>query len=548
MACCSSDLLSAERHPVSARVVPLPEPKPIRCAIYTRKSTEEGLDQEFNSLDAQRECAEAYIQSQRHERWTLVPRHYDDGGFTGANIDRPALKQLLTDIESGAVDCVVVYKVDRLSRSLLDFARIMEVFDKGGVSFVSVTQQLNSSSPMGRLTLNVLLSFAQFEREIISERTRDKVCAARRKGKWIGGYQILGYDLDPLTRKLVANQVEAEQVRRVFKIFVRKSSLAATLEGIESLGIKFKGWTSKRGRHYGGVSFNRAGLVRLLKNHIYVGEINHKGTIYPGEQPAIVDRELWDRANQLLASIGRGKETTRRVRQDLLLSPLLYCAVCGSRMIAGYARNHGRTYPYYTCILAQKRGAKACPGQTVQTARVEQAVVDAVRQQGLCHGHPSNLKEALHSVVERIDCNVQAREVRVRLKGEDGAEGLEVNIALPEPMTDTRPRQETTIEEPIPAAVPRITQLIALAIRYEALLAAGAVDDYTNVGRLGGVTRARVTQIMNLRHLAPAIQERLLFLDAGSPITERELRVVAREVHWAKQMQLFEAAVKRTAL
>lgn len=533
---------------MSAKVVLLPDPKPIRCAIYTRKSTEEGLDQEFNSLDAQRECAEAYIQSQRHERWTLVPQHYDDGGFTGANIDRPALKQLLVDIESGAVDCVVVYKVDRLSRSLLDFARIMEVFDKRSVSFVSVTQQLNSSSPMGRLTLNVLLSFAQFEREIISERTRDKVCAARRKGKWIGGYPVLGYDVDPVARKLVVNEAEADQVRRVFKAFLRKGSLTATLDAIEALGIKFKGWTSKRGRLRGGVSFNRPGLVRLLTNPIYVGEINHKGTIYPGEQPPIVDRQLWDQANQLLASIGRGKETTKRVRHDLLLSPLLYCAVCGSRMIAGYARNHGRTYPYYTCILAQKRGAKACPGQTVQTARAEQAVVDAVRQQGLCHGHPSNLKESLHAVVERIECNVQARKVRVRLKGQDGAEGQEVNIALPEPMTDTRPRQETTIEEPIPADVPRITQLMALAIRYESLLAAGEVDDYTNVGKLGGITRARVTQIMNLRHLAPAIQERLLFLETSCPITERELRVVAKEIHWLKQMQLFEAAVKRTTL
>jgi hypothetical protein len=217
-------------------------------------------------------------------------------------------------------------------------------------------------------------------------------------------------------------------------------------------------------------------------------------------------------------------------------------------MIAGYARNHGRTYPYYTCILAQKRGAKACPGQTVQIARIEQAVVAAVRQQGLCHGHPSNLKEALHGVVERIECNVRAREVTVRLKGEDGTEAREVGIALQEPMTDTRPRQETTIEEPIPAAVPRIAQLMALAIRYEALLAAGEVDDYTNVGKLGGITRARVTQIMNLRHLAPVIQERLLFLDSGSPITERELRVVAKEVDWTKQIQLFEAAVKRTAL
>src|SRR5713101_8350596 len=202
----------AERNTVQPSVAAVP--KPVRCAIYTRKSTEEGLEQEFNSLDAQRECAEAYILSQRQEQWTVLSQRYDDGGFTGANIERPALQQLLQDIEAGAMDCVVVYKVDRLSRSLLDFARIMEVFDKRNVSFVSVTQPLNTTSPMGRLTLNVLLSFAQFEREIISERTRDKISAARRKGKWTGGFVPLGYEADPVSRRLVIHPTEAERVRK----------------------------------------------------------------------------------------------------------------------------------------------------------------------------------------------------------------------------------------------------------------------------------------------------------------------------------------------
>src|SRR5258706_3444740 len=216
------------------------EVKPIRCAIYTRKSTEEGLDQEFNSLDAQRECAEAYIQSQRHERWVALPGHYDDGGFTGANIQRPALQQLLADVAAGKIDSVIVYKVDRLSRSLLDFARIMEVLDKQGVSFVSVTQQLNTNSPMGRLTLNVLLSFAQFEREIISERTRDKKSAARRKGMWMGGYPVLGYDADANTRRLVGNPAEAEQVRDIFELFLQKGSAAATLAEIHQRSCKLR--------------------------------------------------------------------------------------------------------------------------------------------------------------------------------------------------------------------------------------------------------------------------------------------------------------------
>lgn len=202
----------------------LDSPEPVRCAIYTRKSTDDGLEQDFNSLDAQRECAEAYILSQRHERWTALDRQYDDGGFTGANIDRRALNQILADVEAGLPDCVVVYKVDQLS-SLLGFARIMEVFDRGNVSFVSLTQQLNITSPMGCLTLNVLLSFAQFEREVISERTRDKMVAARRKGKWTGGFPALGYDADPATRKVVVNEPEADQVRAIFTTFMRTRSL-----------------------------------------------------------------------------------------------------------------------------------------------------------------------------------------------------------------------------------------------------------------------------------------------------------------------------------
>jgi DNA invertase Pin-like site-specific DNA recombinase len=525
---------------VSAKVIPLPDPKPVRCAIYTRKSTEEGLDQEFNSLDAQRECAEAYIQSQRHERWTLIPHHYDDGGFTGANIDRPALKQLLADVEAGNVDCVVVYKVDRLSRSLLDFARVMEVFDKRGVSFVSVTQQLNTNSPMGRLTLNVLLSFAQFEREIISERTRDKVCAARRKGKWTGGYPVLGYDIEPLTRKLAVNETEAEQVRRVFEIFLRKRAIVPTLWAIDRAGIKLKSWTTKKGREAGGRPYDRGSLVRLLTNISYVGDINHKGTIYKGEQPAILEREVWERANEVLAGLGRGKETRRRISHESLLSPLLYCAVCGSRMISGCATAHGRRYPYYVCIKAQKRGSKACPGQTVRSDRVESAVVEAARSRGVCHGTSANLKELLHEAIERMDCNVRARQVRLHFKPHDGPGASFVDVELPEPRIDTRPRvRARKTVATAPSETPRISELMALAIRYEALMEHGAVDDFTEIAEQGSVTRARVTQIMNLRNLAPSIQEQLLILSGETRITERDLRAIANQLSWAKQIRMF---------
>ena len=266
--------------------------KAVRCGIYTRTSSEEGLNQEFNSLDAQRECGEAYIRSQRQAGWTLLPARYDDGGFTGANLQRPALERLLADMRAGTIDCVVLYKVDRLSRSLFDFARLMRMFEEQGVSFVSVTQQFNSSTPMGRLTLHVLLSFAEFERDLVSERTRDKKGAARRKGKWMGGTPMLGYDVDGQSR-LQVNEAEAAQVREIFALFVGHGSLEDTLAEMERRGWRRKPWRTRQGKEKGGRAFDRGSLARLLSNVVYRGQVQYKGKLYRGEQSAIIELEMW---------------------------------------------------------------------------------------------------------------------------------------------------------------------------------------------------------------------------------------------------------------
>jgi site-specific DNA recombinase len=255
--------------------------KTVRCAVYTRKSTEEGLDQEFNSLQAQRESAEAYIKSQRHLGWTLLPQHYDDGGFTGGNIERPALKRLLEDIEAHRVDCVMVYKVDRLSRSLLDFARLMDLFDQRSVSFVSVTQQFNTTTSLGRLTLNILLSFAQFEREIIGERTRDKMSAARRKGKWVGGTPVLGYDVDPRGGRLIVNEKEARRVREIFRLYETHRSVAAVAQEVQSRRWTTKSWTTKRGSRHTGSVFDKVALRRLLPMRSTLARLSTKGPFTP---------------------------------------------------------------------------------------------------------------------------------------------------------------------------------------------------------------------------------------------------------------------------
>src|ERR1700683_1117947 len=272
----------------------------IRCAIYTRKSTEEGLDQDFNSLDAQREAAEAFIRSQRGEGLVALPERYDDGGFSGGNRDRPALERLLSHVRERAVDCVVVYKVDRLSRSLIDFAHIIEIFDKRNVSFVSVTQQFNTTNSLGRLTLNILLSFAQFEREIIAERTRDKMSAARRKGKWIGGRPVLGYDIDSHRSRLTINTDEAIQVRTIFKLYLDCNALVPVVREIHRRGWRTKQWFTRNGVTPGGKPLTKGRLFRLLTNPIYIGKIDFQKQTYVGEHEAIVEVAIWERVQHIL--------------------------------------------------------------------------------------------------------------------------------------------------------------------------------------------------------------------------------------------------------
>ncbi len=359
-----------------------PVAKPIRCAIYTRKSTDEGLQQEFNSLDAQREAGEAYILSQRHEGWQLVPAHYDDGGYTGGNMDRPALKKLLVDIEAAKVDCVVVYKVDRLSRSLMDFARIIEVFDKRGVSFVSVTQQFNTTNSLGRLTLNILLSFAQFEREIISERTRDKQSAARKKGKWIGGHPILGYDIDPRGGRLIVNTDEAERVRAIFDLYLKHQAAIAVVEELRRRDWGTKSWQSVGGRAHGGKPFTKNRLYGLLTNVIYAGKVNHKGTIYAGEQDGIVDLKTWDRVQKLLGRNGAASRDRTRNKYGAMLHGLVFCVPCGAPMIHTYTMRGSKRYRYYVCYNAQQRGWNTCETKSVGAPAIETAVIQSIRRLG----------------------------------------------------------------------------------------------------------------------------------------------------------------------
>ena len=342
-----------------------------RCAVYTRKSTEAGLEQDFNSLDAQREACEAYIKSQAQEGWKLLPKHYDDGGLSGGTLDRPALQHLLADIEAGLIDVVVVYKVDRLTRSLIDFAKLVEQFDARGVSFVSVTQQFNTTSSMGRLTLNVLLSFAQFEREVISERIRDKVAQSKARGIWMGGPVPLGYDLGD--RELLVNPADAAQVREIFELYLEKGSVRALKAELDRRGMTSKRRQQKNGRVTGGGPFSRGHLYCLLANPIYIGKLPHKEKLHDGKHEAIVAEDLWERVQARMRNNKHGTEMPAAKHPSLLAGKLE--AADGHKLIPSHAVKQGKRYRYYIeQRLVQDEGV-GTKGARYAAIEVEQAVL-----------------------------------------------------------------------------------------------------------------------------------------------------------------------------
>ena len=338
----------------------------LRCAVYTRKSSEEGLDMEFNSLDAQRESSEAYIASQRSEGWVLVRDQYDDGGISGGTLERPGLKRLLADVEDGLVDVVVVYKIDRLSRSLMDFSKLVEVFDRNDVTFVSVTQSFNTTTSMGRLTLNILLSFAQFEREVTGERIRDKFAASRKKGIFMGGNLPLGYDVKD--RKLIIVPSEAEIIRTIFNRFIEIGSGTELSRELAARGIR----TSRGNR------IDKKYLYRLLNNRAYIGEAVHKGDSYPGEHDAIIEKDVWDKVHAILTESPRKRAARTRADTPALLKGLLY-GPDGAAFSPTHTRKGGKLYRYYVSQTVLKHGAGSCPVGRVPAGEIETAVIDQLR-------------------------------------------------------------------------------------------------------------------------------------------------------------------------
>ncbi|WP_256464962.1 MULTISPECIES: recombinase family protein [unclassified Bradyrhizobium] len=374
----------------------------LRCAVYTRKSSEEGLDMDFNSLDAQRESCEAYIVSQRAEGWTAVSDRYDDGGFSGGTLERPALKRLLADVQASKIDVIVVYKIDRLSRSMLDFLNLVEMFERHGVTFVSVTQSFNTKDAMGRMALNILVTFAQFERELIGERIRDKVAASRKRGKWMGGWTPLGYEVRD--RKLLIHEADAERVRAIFRRFVQLKS--ATLLARELVAA------NERTRY--GHLLDKGVLYKILHNRVYLGEAVHKGTSYPGEHKAIIDRKLWDQVHAILKESPRKRANNSRAQTPALLKGLLF-GPDGAAMSPTHTRKSGRLYRYYISQTAMKQGRSDCPVKLVPAAELERIIIDQLR---LLLQTPEVIVQTWR-VLRKQNANVTEGEVRSALLGFD---------------------------------------------------------------------------------------------------------------------------------
>jgi DNA invertase Pin-like site-specific DNA recombinase len=528
----------------------------IRCAIYTRKSSEEGLEQEFNSLQAQREACEAFIKSQRHEGWVCLPDGYDDGGLSGATMERPALQQLLAEIQAGRVDIVVVYKVDRLTRSLADFAKIVEILDVTGAFFVSVTQQFNTTTPMGRLTLNVLLSFAQFEREVTGERIRDKIAASKKKGMWMGGVPPLGYRI--WDRKLVVVDNEAETVRDIFRRYAELGSIRLLKEELDAQGLTSKCWTSTSGRFWGGKPFARGALYLMLQNRIYRGEIVHKERSYPGEHAAIIDQQLWEMVQARLAGNVAQRNAGGRAVQQSLLAGLLFDGD-GNRMTPSHAVKKGTRYRYYVSrpLIAKDRADRST-GRRAPAGEIEQLVASRVRQWLLDPGSiykvtsawlpdpsaqqrlgaraaeigrqwselpPARTRAVLTAMIERVEVRVDQVDIHLRLTGLTALFDIAVPsqsmldeetliLSVPARLRRTGMKISMLIDgtDPFTVAKPntRLIKLLVRAHRFNTILVHSDSVAFAALAVREGVSRSYFTRVVRLSYLAPDITQAIL--------------------------------------
>jgi DNA invertase Pin-like site-specific DNA recombinase len=515
----------------------------VRCAIYTRVSTDQGLEQDFNSLHAQYEASQAYIRSQAHAGWTLIRSKYDDGGFSGATTERPALQRLLDDVQAGKVDVIVVYKVDRLTRSLADFAKLVELFDRHGVSFVSVTQQFNTTTSMGRLTLNVLLSFAQFEREVTSERIRDKISASKRKGLWVGGLAPLGYDAKD--RKITVNAAEAECVRDIFRSYLRLGSLNLLMADLRRRGIVTKVRRLKSGKAVGGIPFTRGPLAYLLRNRFYLGEVVFKGDILPGEQPAILDRELFEAVRQKLTEQAQ-RQTQFRTQSEALLAGRLFDDR-GHRMTPSHARKGTIKYRYYiSAALVQGQSEHAGSVARVSAGEIEAVVATALREH---LGEDAEGSEAALIRNHLIRAEIRSDKLAIELTGPPASgqaqDQRSERIEIPWRKTSMIRRREILLPQSAPTQISRpiraesralLVTAIARGRRWLDELITGSAAGAEAIAEREGCSVRKINMTISLAFLAPDLVKAAI--EGRLPFGMGVARLCELPAEWSRQYQV----------
>jgi site-specific DNA recombinase len=481
----------------------------LRCAVYTRKSTEHGMDQEFNSLDAQREACEAYIKSQASLGWKLIPQHFDDAAYSGGNLERPALKRLLREIQLGKIDVVVVYKIDRLTRSLADFAKLVETFDAHSVSFVAVTQQFNTTTSMGRLTLNILLSFAQFERELASERVKDKVAASRKKGKWTGGTTPLGYEAK--NKKLAVNKTEAQTVHTIFQLYLQVRSFGKLVGELDRRRIVTKRRDTKVAKYRGGIPFTYGPLAYLLKNRIYLGEIHHGGKWFKGEHEAILDRETFDRVQQLLRENNVRRSTKFSESGALLMGKLFDDK--GNRMGPSFSSKNGVRYRFY--ISTALRGRKHAAGSVrrISAPEIENLVESEVRK---TFNADTTTIEELFEHVRRV--TVSAGKIQIVLADASSAKRPIQIPWEPQSKGQTQIRLVTSASEA--KTDPKLMKAMVRAHAWLGQLTEGRHASIENLAAAAGYNPKVIRQGLRLVFLAPALMEAALQGEAPFRLTQ----------------------------
>ena len=536
--------------------------KRIYCAVYCRKSVEERAEETFGSIENQHESILSFIASHKHEGWVALAERYDDNGFTGSNTNRPSLQKLINDIKEGRVNMVVVYKLDRLSRSLVDFVQILKFFEEHNVAFASITQPIDTSTSTGKLMLHILSSFAEFERELISERTRDKMAAARKRGQWMGGRPPLGYDVEKDSKKLTVNQEDAKLIREIFDLYLKGNSLLKVAQIINEKGHKSKQTTAKNGRKFGGIKFGITHIQAMITNVLYLGKVCYGGQIYDGQQEAIIDEETFKKAQERLKENRVERRATKNIECTGLLTHLLHCKTCGKFMFHTYTlKNQTHKYRYYVCSSAQKRGYNSCPTKSVNAQAIEDATVDCLKKIFIDNRkkgdhpnkqeveailspiwdtlYPEEKRRILKVIIKEIDYDSPSKKLGLMLNGSDTRLEFDVDLKQVRPLNKWHKEKEIEKEPPV-------RKMLILAYQIQQFVNEGRFKHPRVACKWLNLNVTRMDQIINTLFLCPAIQNEILSLNTPviDALTEFKIRSLLKETNWDKQLAQWQILIE----